>query len=224
MLMKVTRPCFSLAPLAVAKHKCPSPKCHKSFFPLPLFFAQHLLSPSGLSPCAKVSTGTKFLQEINFGGLGGLIIRSRRLIVLCFRRERLLERGAAALNQFHGLFITDEITPTFSIQFYSVIWICSSEWADGREKPCWEGTRTQCSPFFCQSPMGNVKPHTWTLRECRRGLRHWIFSALMKERRRGTWTGRGRNSESCKRHIEEHWWWVHPYSFSTSMNWVQVQS
>lgn len=125
MLMKVTHPCFSLALFAIAEHKCPSPKCHKSFVllfpPLPLFSAQHLLSPSGLSPCAKVSTGTKFLREINFGGLGGLIIRSWRLIVLCFHRQRLLKRGAAALNQFHGLFITDEITPTFSIQFYSVI-------------------------------------------------------------------------------------------------------
>lgn len=59
-----------------------------------------------VSSSSEVSAGTKFLRKINFGGLGGIIIRSLRLIVLCFRHERLLERGAAALNQFHGLFIT----------------------------------------------------------------------------------------------------------------------
>lgn len=91
-----------------------------SAFPQP-FTPHGIFRLPVVSSCSEVSAGTKFLRKINIGGLGGIIIRSLRLIVLCFRRERLLERGAAALNQFHGLFITEEITPIFSIQFYGVI-------------------------------------------------------------------------------------------------------
>lgn len=61
-------------------------------------------------------------RQINFAGLGGLINRSLRLIVLCSGGKKPPKRGAAALNQFHGPFNTDEIKTIFSFKFVTIIW------------------------------------------------------------------------------------------------------
>lgn len=63
----------------------------------------------------------KLWREINSAGLGGLINRRLLLIVLRRRRKKPPRRSAAALNQFHGPFITGEIKPIFSFQFFTII-------------------------------------------------------------------------------------------------------
>lgn len=63
----------------------------------------------------------KLWREINSAGLGGLINRRLLLIVLRRRCKKPPRRSAAALNQFHGPFITGEIKPIFSFQFFTII-------------------------------------------------------------------------------------------------------
>lgn len=103
----------------------PSSPCHgkillsranRSF--LSLKDSVSLVAPSLLPRPALKLNAKKFFREINYAGLGGLINSSCQLIVLRWRREKPPKRVAAALNQFHGPFITSAIKPIFRFQVF----------------------------------------------------------------------------------------------------------
>lgn len=96
--------------------KCssPEPQVNRSFLSLEDFVS--LVAPSLLPRPALKLNAKKFFREINCAGLGGLINSSCQLIVLRCRREKPPKRVAAALNQFHGPFITSVIKPIFRFQ------------------------------------------------------------------------------------------------------------
>lgn len=102
-----------LAPFIV-KCSSPEPQVKCSFI---LF--KYSVSPSLPCQCALALFSNlaqkKFFREINCAGLGGLINSSCQLIVLHWCREKPPKRGAAALNQFHGPFITSTIKPIFRV-------------------------------------------------------------------------------------------------------------
>lgn len=114
MLTMATHPCL----FHLQQPPSPAPLHHPS---LPTSRCRHCHDTTGGPQWFGSKLRAKLWREINSAGLGGLINRRLLLIVLCRRCKKPPRRSAAALNQFHGPFITGEIKPIFSFQFFTII-------------------------------------------------------------------------------------------------------